>query len=126
MKISHDWLTHFIELPEPPETVSEILTQTGLEVEKILKIEKITGGLQGLIIGEVMSFSQHPNSDKLKLTRVDVGSDDLLDIVCGAPNIRIGQKVVVAPVNSWISPIEGKPFQIKETKIRGEVSKGML
>ena len=83
---------------QPPETVSEILTQTGLEVEN-LKIEKIKGGLQGLILGEVMSFSQHPNSDKLKLTRADVGSDDLLDIVCGAPNITIGQKVVVAPVN---------------------------
>tara|TARA_A100000164_G_scaffold232524_1_gene206364 strand:+ start:884 stop:3292 length:2409 start_codon:yes stop_codon:yes gene_type:complete len=126
MKISHNWLTHFIELPEPPETVSEILTQTGLEVENILKIEKIKGGLEGLIIGEVINCSQHPNSNKLKLTRVNVGSDDPLDIVCGAPNVRVGQKVVVAPVNCWIYPIKKEPFQIKETKIRGEVSEGML
>ena len=126
MKISHNWLTHFIELPEPPETVSEILTQTGLEVENILKIEKIKGGLEGLIIGEVINCSQHPNSNKLKLTRVNVGSDDPLDIVCGAPNVRVGQKVVVAPVNCWIYPIKREPFQIKETKIRGEVSEGML
>ena len=126
MKISHDWLTHFIELPEPPETVSEILTQTGLEVENILKIEKIKGGLQGLIIGEIMSCSQHPNADKLKLTRVNIGSDNLLDIICGAPNVRVGQKVVVAPINCWIYPIQGEPLQIKETKIRGEVSQGML
>ena len=83
MKISHNWLTHFIELPETPETISEILTQTGLEVESVSKIEKIKGGLKGLIIGEVMSCTQHPNADKLKLTQVDVGSDDLISIVCG-------------------------------------------
>ena len=69
MKISHNWLTHFIKLPETPEIISEILTQTGLEVESVSKIEKIKGGLKGLIIGEVMSCIPHPNADKLKLTQ---------------------------------------------------------
>tara|TARA_X000001036_G_scaffold438461_1_gene486344 strand:+ start:4070 stop:6478 length:2409 start_codon:yes stop_codon:yes gene_type:complete len=126
MKISHNWLTHFIELPEPPKIISEILTQTGLEVEAVSKIEKIKGGLSGLIIGEIMSCSPHPNADKLKLTQVDVGSNDLLDIVCGAPNVSTGQKVVVAPINCWIYPTKGEPFQIKKAKIRGEISQGMI
>ena len=126
MKISHNWLTNFIELSETPETISEILTQTGLEVEGVLKIEKIKGGLKGLIIGEVMSCTQHPNADKLKLTQVAIGSDDLLNIVCGAANISAGQKVVVAPVNCLIYPLKGEPVQIKKAKIRGEVSQGMI
>jgi len=126
MKISHNWLTHFIELPETPETISEILTQTGLEVESVSKIEKIKGGLKGLIIGEVMSCTQHPNADKLKLTQVDVGSDDLISIVCGAANISAGQKVAVAPVDCLIYPLKGEPFQIKKAKIRGEISQGMI
>jgi len=126
MKISHNWLTHFIELPETPETISEILTQTGLEVESVSKIEKIKGGLKGLIIGEIMSCIPHPNADKLKLTQVDVGSDHLLSIVCGATNINTGQKVAIAPVNCLIYPIKGEPFQIKKAKIRGKVSQGMI
>ena len=126
MKISHNWLTHFIKLPETPEIISEILTQTGLEVESVSKIEKIKGGLKGLIIGEVMSCIPHPNADKLKLTQVDVGSDDLISIVCGAANISAGQKVAVAPVDCLIYPLKGEPFQIKKAKIRGEISQGMI
>lgn len=126
MKISYNWLKSFIELKEGPHEVAEVLTQTGLEVEHVDEIETIKGGLRDLVVGEVLECEKHPNADKLKLTKVDLGSGEPVQIVCGAPNVAQGQKVVVAPVNSTIHPLDGEPFQIKKAKIRGEVSFGMI
>ena len=126
MKISYNWLKDFIDISESPETIGEVLTQTGLEVEGIEHIEKIKGGLADLIVGEVVSCEPHPDADRLKLTKVDIGGDELLPIVCGAPNVRNNIKVVVATVGTEIYPTNGEPFIIKKAKIRGEVSQGML
>ncbi|WP_425392840.1 phenylalanine--tRNA ligase subunit beta [Ekhidna sp.] len=126
MKISYNWLKEYINFKETPEQLGDILTQTGLEVEGIEKVEKIPDGLKGIVIGEVMSCEKHPNADKLKVTKVDIGADELSDIVCGAPNVAAGQKVLVATVNSTIHPTNGEPFKIKKAKIRGEVSEGMI
>ncbi|MBC6410334.1 MAG: phenylalanine--tRNA ligase subunit beta [Ekhidna sp.] len=126
MKISYNWLREFIDFNESPEEISEILTQTGLEVEGIEKVEKIPGRLEGIVIGEVMECARHPNADKLKVTKVDIGADKLSDIVCGAPNVATGQKVLVATVNSMIHPANGEPFKIRKVRIRGEVSEGMI
>jgi len=126
MKISYNWLKEFIDFKESPAEIGEILTQTGLEAEGIEKVEKIPGGLEGIVIGEVVFCEKHPNADKLKVTKVDIGTEQLLGIVCGAPNVAIGQKVLVATVNSTIHPTNGEPFKIKKAKIRGEVSEGMI
>lgn len=126
MKISHNWLSDFIKLDQSVSEISDALTQTGLEVEGVETVEKIPGGLKGLVIGEVKSCSKHPNADKLRVTTVDIGADELSPIVCGAPNVAAGQKVVVAPVNTMIYPSTGEPFKIKKAKIRGEVSAGMI
>ena len=126
MKISYHWLKEYIDFNQNPEEIGEILTQTGLEVEGIERIEKIPGGLQGVVVGEVMFCECHPNADKLKITKVDIGEDQWLGIVCGAPNVSKGQKVLVATVNSTIYPTKGEPFKIKKAKIRGEVSEGMI
>lgn len=99
---------------------------SGLEVEGIEKVEVIRGGLQGLVIGEVKERWQHPNADRLSLTKVDIGQDEWLQIVCGAPNVAAGQKVVVAPVGCFVYPTQGEPFEIKKAKIRGELSEGMI
>ncbi len=126
MKISYNWLKEYIDFDQNPRELGEILTQTGLEVEGIERVEKIPGGLAGIVVGEVKSCEQHPNADKLKVTKVDIGADQLSDIVCGAPNVAAGQKVLVATVNSTIYPTKGEPFKIKKAKIRGEVSEGMI
>lgn len=126
MKISYNWLKEYIDFKETPEVIGDILTQTGLEVEGLEKVEKIPGGLSGIVVGEVVSCEQHPNADKLKVTKVDIGSAEPSDIVCGAPNVAKGQKVLVATVNSIIHPTNGEPFKIKKAKIRGEVSEGMI
>ncbi|HEY9116942.1 MAG TPA: phenylalanine--tRNA ligase subunit beta, partial [Roseivirga sp.] len=126
MKISLNWLKQFIDLKESPQEISKILTDTGLEVEGIEEIESIPGGLKGLVIGEVIECAPHPNADKLKLTKVDIGADELAPIVCGAPNVEKGQKVVVATVGTTLYPSSGESFQIKKAKIRGEVSEGMI
>lgn len=126
MKISYNWLKEYIDFDETPEQLGDILTQTGLEVEGIEQVEKIPGGLKGIVIGEVVSCEQHPNADKLKVTKVDIGADAPSDIVCGAPNVAKGQKVLVATVNATIHPTGGEPFKIKKAKIRGEVSEGMI
>lgn len=99
---------------------------SGLEVEGIEQVEAVPGGLKGLVIGEVKERWQHPNADRLSLTKVDIGQTELLQIVCGAPNVAAGQKVVVAPVGSWVHPTQGEPFEIKKAKIRGELSEGMI
>lgn len=126
MKISYSWLKDYIDIPESPEEIGQVLTSTGLEVENIESFEKVRGGLKGLVIGEVLTCSKHPNADKLSLTTVDVGGGKILNIVCGAPNVKAGQKVVVALVGTTLYPSKGEPFTIKAAKIRGEQSEGMI
>ncbi|CAN5472644.1 phenylalanine--tRNA ligase subunit beta [soil metagenome] len=126
MEVSYKWLQEFIELPELPEEVGKILTATGLEVEGVEKIDAIPGGLEGVVIGEVLTCTKHPDADKLSLTTVDVGTGQPLPIVCGAPNVAAGQKVVVALVGATLHPASGAPFQIKKAKIRGAASEGMI
>ena len=126
MKISLNWLKDYIEISEPVQEVSDLLTMSGLEVEGIETFEEVPGGLSGLIIGQVTSVENHPQADRLKLTKVDVGNGQPLSIVCGAPNVAAGQKVVVAPIGSTLYPSEGEPFKIKKAKIRGESSEGMI
>ena len=126
MRISYNWLKNFIDIDKSPEELSLILTDIGLEVESLERVQSIPGGLEGLLVGEVLSCEQHPNADKLKLTRVDVGQEEMLQIVCGAPNVRAGLKVIVAPVGVFCHPLDGEPFKITKSKIRGEVSFGML
>ncbi len=125
MKISYSWLKEYIELEQSPEEISKILTQIGLEVGSMEEVETIKGGMNGLIIGEVITCEKHPNSDHLSKTTVNVGYGDLLPIVCGAPNVAAGQKVVVATVGTTLYSGE-ESFTIKKSKIRGEVSEGMI
>ena len=126
MKISYKWLQQFIKTSKTPEELSLILTNIGLEVESLEKIQTIPGGLEGLVIGYVKECEQHPNADRLKVTKVDIGLSEDLQIVCGANNVAVGQKVVVATVNTTVHPITGEPFKINKSKIRGEVSEGMI
>ena len=126
MKISYDWLKQYIDLPEPAEEIGKVLTSTGLEVESLEPYETVKGGLKGLVIGEVLTCVKHPNADKLSLTTVDVGGEKPLSIVCGAPNVAAGQKVVVALPGTTVHPTKGEPFTIKAAKIRGEQSEGMI
>ncbi|MDZ4714453.1 MAG: phenylalanine--tRNA ligase subunit beta [Cytophagales bacterium] len=126
MTISYQWLKSYVDLPETAEQIAEVLTSTGLEVESIYPFESVKGGLRGLVIGEVLTCSKHPNADKLSLTTVDAGQGRTLSIVCGAPNVAAGQKVIVALPGTTIHPVKGEPFTIKETKIRGENSEGMI
>jgi len=125
MKISYNWLKEFVDFSFTPEELSEILTNTGLEVEGIEKIEAIKGGLAGVIVGEVMSCTKHPDADKLNVTEVFTGSETL-QIVCGAPNVAQGQKVLVATVGCTLYPTPEEPFTIKKAKIRGVESNGMI
>jgi phenylalanyl-tRNA synthetase beta chain len=126
MKISYNWLKEYIDIPESPEEIGKQLTSTGLEVESVDPFETVKGGLKGLVIGEVLTCTKHPNADKLSLTTVDVGSDKPLNIVCGASNVAAGQKVVVATVGTTVYPTKGESFTIKSAKIRGEQSEGMI
>jgi len=125
MKISYHWLKDFIKLELTPEQVSEILTNTGLEVEGMETFESMPGGLKGYVIGHVKTCEKHPNADKLSVTTVDVGSNITLPIVCGAPNVAAGQKVVVATVGAVVHTPDGA-FEIKKAKLRGEPSEGMI
>ena len=126
MKISYNWLKEYIDVDLPAEQVAEMLTFCGLEVEAIETFESIKGGLNGLVVGEVITKDKHPDADKLSLTTVNVGTENLLQIVCGAPNVEAGQKVIVALVGAKLYPITGEPFEIKKSKIRGAVSEGMI
>lgn len=126
MQIAYSWLMDYLPQPVPVEELSKILTSIGLEVEAVEKSESIPGGLEGLVIGQVVTCIPHPDADKLKITTVNVGGDALLPIVCGAPNVAIGQKVIVATVGTTVHPLKGEPFKIKKAKIRGEVSEGMI
>ncbi len=126
MKISYNWLKTYLDFPYSASELSEILTQTGLEVEGIEAIHEIQGGLEGVVIGEVLTCEKHPDADKLKVTTVDIGAPEPLQIVCGAPNVATGQKVVVATVGCTLYPKPDEAFEIKKAKIRGVSSAGML
>jgi phenylalanyl-tRNA synthetase beta chain len=126
MKISYNWLKQFIQTDKSPDELSAILTAIGLEVESLEKVQAIPGGLEGLVIGFVKECGQHPNADRLRITRVDVGTGEDLQIVCGAANVAAGQKVVVATVGTTVYPTKGEPFKINKSKIRGEESAGMI
>ncbi len=125
MKISYNWLKEYIHVDLDPQQVSRILTDTGLEVEGLEKIDTIKGGLHGVVIGEVKTCKKHPGADKLSITTVDIGDGKILPVVCGAPNVAEGQKVVVATVGTTLYAGE-ESFTIKKAKIRGEVSEGMI
>ena len=126
MTISYNWLSDYLPVTLAPERLSKILTSIGLEVEKMEAFEEVKGGLKGLVIGEVLEAEQHPNADKLRLTKVRVGEGEPLQIVCGAPNVAAGQKVVVATVGTTIYPTSGDPLTMKVAKIRGSESHGMI
>ena len=127
MKVSYKWLSEYLPVTVEPERLNRILTSIGLEVEDFYKYEEVKGGLNGLIIGEVVSCEKHPNADKLTLTTVNInGSNEPLQIVCGAPNVAIGQKVVVAKPGITIHPTSGEPVTMKIAKIRGVESQGMI
>ncbi|MCX6203625.1 MAG: phenylalanine--tRNA ligase subunit beta [Bacteroidetes bacterium] len=126
MTISYRWLSEYLPHTVSPEKLSLILTSIGLEVESLEKFENFKGGLAGLVVGEVMEVQQHPNADKLKLTKVNIGKDQPLSIVCGASNVALGQKVVVAVIGTTIFPTTGDPITMKLAKIRGEQSEGMI
>ena len=125
MNISYNWLKQYINIDLPAEEVSKILTSIGLEVEGIETFETIKGGLEGFVVGEVKTCERHPNADKLSVTTVDIGGENLLHIVCGAPNVAAGQKVIVATIGTTIYSGE-ENFKIQKSKIRGEVSEGMI
>src|SRR6185295_6107553 len=126
MTISYKWLSEYLPVTLEPERLSRILTSIGLEVESLSEYEEVKGGLKGLIIGEVVSAEKHPNADKLTLTKVNIGDKEPLSIVCGAPNVAAGQKVIVAPVGTTIYPVTGDPLTMKVAKIRGQESQGMI
>ncbi|MCL2028313.1 MAG: phenylalanine--tRNA ligase subunit beta, partial [Bacteroidales bacterium] len=126
MKISYNWLKNYANITQTPEELSTILTDCGLEVESLEHVESVRGGLKGVIIGEVMTCEKHPDADKLKVTTVDIGTSELLHIVCGANNVAAGQKVPVATVGTLIYKGDEEPFEIKKSKIRGQISEGMI
>lgn len=125
MNISYNWLKRYITLKDDAETVAKILTSIGLEVGTVETVETIRGGLKGLVVGEVLSCEPHPNSDHLHLTKVNIGEGEPLQIVCGAPNVAAGQKVIVATIGTVLYDGE-ESFTIKKGKLRGEESYGMI
>jgi phenylalanyl-tRNA synthetase beta chain len=133
MKISYNWLREYLPTDKNtsgiagnPQTIAGILTSVGLEVESLEKFEEVKNNLEGFIIGEVIHCIKHPDADKLKITMVNNGKGDTLQIVCGASNVEKGQKVILAPVGTTLYPVTGEPFTIKKAKIRGVESNGML
>ena len=132
MKISYSWLNDYLpdemtsRFLKSPQKVSDILTSVGLEVENLEDYEEIKNSLSGLIVGEILTCEKHPDADKLKITTVDNGKGETLQIVCGANNVAAGQKVIVAPSGTTLYPINGEPLVIKKTKIRGIESNGMI
>ncbi|PID93866.1 MAG: phenylalanine--tRNA ligase subunit beta [Bacteroidetes bacterium] len=125
MKISYSWLKNYISTHIPAEKMAELLTDCGLEVEKLEKTASVKGGLKGIVIGEVLTCEKHPNADKLSVTTVDIGEEEPLHIVCGAPNVAAGQKVPVATLGTVMYAGEDF-FVIKKTKLRGVPSEGMI
>ena len=125
MKISYNWLKEYLDFKEDHESIGEKLTSLGLEVEGTTKFESIPGGLEGIVIGKTKSIKKHPNADRLKITTVDIGQDELIQIICGAPNVDKNQTVAVATAGTTLYPNNEK-LKIKKSKIRGEVSNGMI
>ena len=126
MNISYKWLNELLDFDLNVQETSDLLTDIGLEVEKTIKYETPRTNLSELLIGEIVTCKKHPNADRLKLTEVNVGLNNNLNIICGAPNVAVGQKVVVAPVGSKLITIKNESFKIKKSKIRGIVSEGMI
>ena len=126
MNISYNWLKEYANVDLDVTRVGELLTDSGLEVEGIDDFVSVQGGFEGLVVGEVLTCEKHPNADKLNVTTVNIGEDEPVQIVCGAPNVGVGQKVIVATVGSTLYPSEGDSFKIKKGKIRGEASLGMI
>ena len=126
MKISYNWLQQFLQIDWEPTKTGELLTDLGLEVEGIETKESIKGSLKGIVVGKVLTCIQHPNADRLKVTTVDLGDGNPIQIVCGAPNVAAGQKVPVATVGTVLYDDKGDSFKIKKGKIRGEESHGMI
>lgn len=126
MKISYNWLKQFINTDLSTNEADALLTDLGLEVEGVENFESIKGGLKGVVVGHVIECVKHPNADKLKLTKVDIGQNETLQIVCGAPNVAEGQKVPVATVGTTLYDEKGEAWKIKKGKIRGEASHGMI
>ncbi|GAB1858526.1 phenylalanine--tRNA ligase subunit beta [Flavobacteriaceae bacterium MHTCC 0001] len=126
MKISYNWLKQFINIDWSAEQTSELLTDLGLEVESLEAYQSVKGGLEGVVVGKVLTCEKHPNADKLKLTTVNIGNDAPLQIVCGAPNVAAGQKVPVATIGTTLYTETGEAWTIKKGKIRGEESHGMI
>ena len=126
MKISYNWLKQFIKTDWSAEDTGDLLTDLGLEIEGIDTYQSVKGGLQGIVVGEVLTCEQHSNADKLKVTTVNIGTDEPLQIVCGAPNVAAGQKVPVATIGTTLYTEEGEAWTIKKGKIRGEASHGMI
>ena len=127
MKISYNWLKQYIDINISPERVSEILTDTGLEVEGLNKVEGIKGGLSGVVVGEVLTKEKHPDADRLNVASVSVNAEmEPLQIVCGAENLAVGQKVIIAMLGCTLYPTPEEPFKIKKSKIRGVESFGMI
>jgi len=126
VKISINWLKEYVETNSQPEEISEILTNLGLEVEKLSLFESVKGGLNGVVAGKVLECGKHPDADRLKVTSIDLGNNEISEIVCGAPNIEKGQIVPVAKVGCKIYTSDGTEIKIKKSKIRGVVSNGMV
>lgn len=126
MHISFNWLREFTKTDLSATEVGTMLTDLGLEVEGIKHYQSIKGGLEGVVIGKVLSCEKHPNADKLKVTQVDIGESEPIQIVCGAPNVAAGQTVPVATVGTTLFTDKGEAFVINKSKIRGEVSQGMI
>ena len=126
MKISYNWLKQFLKIDLPAAEVSEILTDLGLEVEIILPFQSVKGGLEGVVVGHVLTCEKHPDADRLKITTVDIGDEKVVQIICGAANVAAGQKVLVATIGTKLFDKDGIPFEIKKGKIRGQESHGMI
>ncbi len=126
MKISYNWLKNYINTDLAPEKIADVLTDCGLEVDGFEKIQTIKGGLEGFVVGEILTKEKHPDADRLNLTMVNVGAEENLHIVCGASNVEVGQKVIVATINTTLYPKDGEAFKIKKSKIRGQLSEGMI
>jgi len=126
MKISYNWLKRYIDTTVSVFEIEKILTSIGLEVEAMEQVEEIPGGLQGVVVGHVVECGKHPDADKLSITKVDIGNSEFLNIVCGAPNIAAGQKVLVATIGTILTFPNGETLKIKKSKIRGQESRGMI
>ena len=126
MNISFNWLKDYLKFDLTAEQVSAILTSTGLEVEHMETVEQIPGGLAGVIVAEVVECVAHPDSDHLHVTKLNTGAPELLQVVCGAPNVAQGQKVLLATVGTELPAEDGGKFKIKRSKIRGVESLGMI